>query len=138
MRTCSSALRAQPKAVRRYSSGGVCAEYWAFDSVRVLVDAPLPVFTHLEGPWMAKSEGWSNDLVKLYGNGNTEGGVCTGAGPCYHGPFDGDTPTVSKTFTGLPAHTKVTVSLRYWSVDSWDTEEAYVKIEGNKVWSKMY
>merc|ERR1711988_1511691 len=59
---------------------------------------------------------------------------------CYHGPFGGnEIKENSKTFSGLTPHTKVTIKLRYWSVDSWDSgEKGYVKVDGDEVWSKTY
>ena len=53
-----------------------------------------------------------------------------------HGPFDVSTSEVSRTFSNLGSHTELTLTLRYWMIDSWDSnEEGGVLLNGNKVWS---
>jgi hypothetical protein len=46
-----------------------------------------------------------------------------------HGPFDVNTPLVSRTFNNLGMHTKLSLRLRYWMIDSWDyAEEGGVRV----------
>ena len=51
-----------------------------------------------------------------------------------HGPFRGQ--TVSKQFK-LPTHKSITVSFRFWSIDSWDGNEyGSVKVDSTEVFRK--
>jgi len=43
---------------------------------------------------------------------------------------------VNKTFKNLPPHNKLKVNAAFHMLDSWDGEYAYMKIAGEKVWTK--
>jgi len=52
-----------------------------------------------------------------------------------HGPFSGRTQ-LKKTFD-VPADAKLTISFRYWALDSWDHEWGYLYVDGKEVWKKQ-
>ena len=48
----------------------------------------------------------------------------------------GSTPSISRTVSNLGEHSKLSLRLRYWMIDSWENgEKAGVSIEGIEVWS---
>jgi hypothetical protein len=59
-----------------------------------------------------------------------------GAGYAIHGPFDSDIEYLTKTLS-IPSDTRngVEVKLRFWAVDDWDGDEAFVAINGERKWS---
>ena len=44
---------------------------------------------------------------------------------------------VTKTFTGMPSHSHVRVSLRFWAMDSWDWEKGKVYVDGERVFKAV-
>jgi len=51
-----------------------------------------------------------------------------------HGRYEGGQRFASRTYSDLPSHKAVRFRLRYWAVDSWDREHAYVKVDGQRKW----
>jgi len=53
-----------------------------------------------------------------------------------HGPFH-SRQTVSKTWSHLKKHSAVSLSVRFWAIDSWDSNErGYIYLDGKQGWSK--
>jgi len=69
------------------------------------------------------TSGWSNTAYR-----NEDGKA--------HGPF-GRRQSVSKTYSGLPSHKSLSLSVRFWSIDSWDSEWGYIYVDGAEVWKKQ-
>jgi hypothetical protein len=51
-----------------------------------------------------------------------------------HGIWGGEVKEVSQTFTGMPTHTEVKITARFWAIDSWDNEWGYMHIDGVEQW----
>jgi len=51
-----------------------------------------------------------------------------------HGIWGGEVKDVSQTFTGMPTHTEVKITARFWAIDSWDNEWGYMHIDGVEQW----
>ena len=68
--------------------------------------------------------GWSNQLSTSTGDGMV------------HGNFGVSHGEVTKTFTAIPEHKTLKLSMRYWAIDSWDSEDGIIKIDGTEVWRK--
>jgi len=74
-------------------------------------------------------EGWSQSAIATCGKSpNTFLG-----GHCNFGNV-----TAEKTFTGLPAHTKVKVTFNYHFFDEWTGQIAWAQIGGQYVWTEAY
>ena len=63
-------------------------------------------------------------------------------GTLMHGPW-GNQPgkpesvgSISRTLTGLPAHSHIRVLARFWAPGSWDREVASMEIDGTSIWSR--
>jgi hypothetical protein len=66
-------------------------------------------------------EGWSN---VAWDTQNDVDGV--------HGPID-NKGYIERTFE-LPAHSQLSISTRVWAVDSWDSEWAFIEVDGFRKW----
>jgi len=71
----------------------------------------------------ANISSWSNTTTSTFTDGVA------------HGPF-GTGVDLSRTYTGLPTHKKVRIFVRYWAIDSWDSETGQLYVDGTLVWSK--
>jgi hypothetical protein len=69
--------------------------------------------------------GWSNTEI-----------TDTGAGPV-HGMWGNSPNSVTKSYSGIPAHTHLRIKLRYWGVDSWDNEWGRLYVDDTLVWEKQ-
>ncbi|NUM33061.1 MAG: PEP-CTERM sorting domain-containing protein [Candidatus Brocadiae bacterium] len=78
----------------------------------------------LENPSSLGTTGWSN----------AEQTFCGDYG-YVHGMWGSDVPYVEKTFA-TSGQTSITISFRYWAVDTWDSEVAYLNFNGSQLWSK--
>jgi len=74
------------------------------------------------------ADGWSNGEVTECAGQKILGGHCT----------EQQMPTLTKTFTGLPAHSKLRVSANFFFIDSWDGETGFLNIDGNPMWVESY
>jgi hypothetical protein len=72
--------------------------------------------------------GWSNHKVT-----ETEAGSV-------HGPWGGDCTAnkcdVERIFA-LPTHFKLHITARFWAIDSWDSERAYMHVDDSPAWSQV-
>ena len=71
------------------------------------------------------SGGWTNDRTHDYSGGRL------------HGVFSSGNPSSVYKDIGLAGHVGVRVTLRFWAVDSWDHEYAYVWLDGNLKFSRQ-
>lgn len=78
---------------------------------------PLPDFI--------QTEGWSHPRLS-----DTDAGFV-------HGPFGDRVPSIEKTFA-LPPHTALKIQAKYWTIDSWDRENAYMEVNDKRVWMMTY
>jgi hypothetical protein len=74
------------------------------------------------------ADGWSHGELTECGGHKILGGHCV----------EKATPELTKTFSGLPAHSQIRVVAKYLFIDSWDGESGYVKADGNTVWVESY
>ena len=79
----------------------------------------------LENPSTLGGTGWTNNEQT---NAGTYGYV--------HGMWGNEVPYVEKTFSTSGNQTNITISFRYWAVDTWDTETGYLNFNGSQLWSK--
>jgi hypothetical protein len=72
-------------------------------------------------------EGWSDKRISKCKNATNSmlGGHCNFS---YN--------EVSKTFTDLPKHEKIKINAAFHMLDSWDGETAFMKVDGETVWTK--
>lgn len=77
-----------------------------------------------------KGTGW---LVN--GKENNEVLLETFDGSGVYGPFAGS-EKVTKTFSAFNGTTSCTYSFRFYRLDSWDKETAYLKVNGDEIWSQ--
>ena len=77
--------------------------------------------------------GWSSTAVTNWPGYGYVHGSCSGCGSTY--ALFGASAQVSKTWTGLPSHTSITLSVRVWYIDSWDSEKMYIDVDNSQVWS---
>ena len=82
-------------------------------------------YTLFASDYAGAPQGWSTIQPSAYSDGYV------------HGLFGGTTPSVSKTYTDLPTHTKLRINARYWAIDSWDQEWGRLKVDGQVVWEKQ-
>ncbi len=47
-----------------------------------------------------------------------------------------DVPSIQKNFTLSGTQTSVTISFRYWAIDSWDIETGSASVNSSVIWSK--
>ena len=83
--------------------------------------------------------GWSSEKTLAHGWGSFDEEIRTLKEECdeealpgcrlMHGPFDGDTREISRTFANLESHKKLALSLRMFRIDSWDrNDEVFVEL----------
>jgi hypothetical protein len=41
---------------------------------------------------------------------------------------------ISKVFSGLPSHNTMVVRMQFWKIDSWDSEIAFLYLDGKIIW----
>ena len=77
------------------------------------------------------ASGWSDNRTTTCGTASILGG--------YNTFSNGATSSVQKTFglLGVP-HSEARVTLSYWSIDSWDGEQAYVRVDGADIFRTSY
>lgn len=46
--------------------------------------------------------------------------------------------SATKTLTELPSHDMLRVRLQFWKIDSWDTEMAFIKVDGRAIWAAYF
>ncbi|NUM34366.1 MAG: PEP-CTERM sorting domain-containing protein [Candidatus Brocadiae bacterium] len=78
----------------------------------------------LETPAAPGTTGWTN-------NEQTNAGVYG----YVHGMWGSELPYVERTFA-TSGQTSITISFRYWAVDSWDNETGYLNFNGSQLWAK--
>ena len=61
----------------------------------------------------------------------------TGAGRV-HGIWGNNVKSVEKTFQLPQKHAAVQIKARYWAIDSWDNEWAYMDVDGQEVWKQRF
>ncbi len=75
----------------------------------------------------AQVTGWTNNTVTTCQNVSMLGGYNTFAGGA-----------IAKQYTNLPAHTEVIVRMKYYAIDTWDGEMAYVDFGTTGPWWRCW
>ena len=76
---------------------------------------------------------WARDTDDSAGEWSNSEMTTTGAGKV-HGIWGNNPNLVERTYTGIPKHTKLQVSAKFWAIDSWDNEWGYMLIDGVEQW----
>jgi len=97
-------------------------ESWGFANLKIYADA-VPYSVQYKDD-SSLFRGWSNER-----RCNTDDGVVRGR--------FGAGVALQRTITPLKTHTMLRVKARYWAVDSWDGEKAFLKVDGNIWWSMI-
>ena len=103
--------------------GKIQDEAWGFSKLILYADSRPLDTTHKDHA--QTSAGWSSSSL-----------ISTGDGAA-HGPFAGGTE-VGKLFSPLKAHSILRIKARYWAVDSWDNEDAVIKVDAAEWWRQSH
>merc|ERR1719265_125305 len=104
-----------------------------------LKKSSIPVVSSLNEIENFSVDGWPSEKIAMTDDGVVHeppggGKNITRTLDVVHGPFGGG-KNITRTFQ-LPPHSSITLSLRYWSVNSWNARFGAVSIDGAVVWRK--
>ena len=97
-------------------------EAFAFNNLELFLDAEPYAAKQIED--LPGKDPWSDEIVTSLGS---DLGMM-------HGPWGSETASVQRTF-GVQQHQLIKISARFWAIRSWDSETAYMTVDGVEWWS---
>ncbi|HIF28430.1 MAG TPA: hypothetical protein EYQ40_07870, partial [Candidatus Marinimicrobia bacterium] len=78
---------------------------------------------------------WHEDEESGSGWSNTE--ITDVGDEIVHGMWGNSPNNIQKSYSNMPDHSQIKVTMRYWAVDSWDNEWGRVYIDNVLIWDKQ-